>query len=203
MDKLPSALQRVVENLAGLPGVGPKSALRMGLTLLQWPEEKVRQLGQSLIALREELCLCSQCGCLTDVDPCSICSDPARQDELICVVPDLDSLLAIDEAGLFRGRYLVLGGLLSPLDGIQSGQLDFDRLRDRLGQGGIEEVILALGTTRDGEATESYVANLVQSEFPEIRVSRLAQGIPIGSQLKYMDQETLKQSFSYRQKLGS
>jgi recombination protein RecR len=173
----------------------------MGLTLLQWPEDKVRGLGESLIQLREALCLCSQCGCLTDEDPCSICSDPGRRGDVLCVVADLDSLLVIDEAGLFRGRYLVLGGLLSPLDGIQSSQLEFGRLRERLRQGDIEEVILALGTTRDGETTESYVADVIQSEFPHIRVSRLAQGIPVGSQLKYMDQETLRQSFSYRQPL--
>lgn len=201
MKTLPQALQRVVDSLAALPGVGPKSALRMGLTLLQWPEDKVRGLGESLIQLRETLCLCSQCGCLTDEDPCSICSDPGRRGDVLCVVADLDSLLVIDEAGLFRGRYLVLGGLLSPLDGIQSSQLEFGRLRERLRQGDIEEVILALGTTRDGETTESYVADVIQSEFPHIRVSRLAQGIPVGSQLKYMDQETLRQSFSYRQPL--
>lgn len=202
MQKLPEALQTVVDQLADLPGLGPKSALRIGMAFLQWPEEKVRSLGQSITKLRDSLCLCSQCGSLSDEDPCSICSDPARREDLLCLVPDWDSLLTIDQAGFYRGKYLVLGGLLSPLEGKQQTNLDLDRLRKRLQCGQVRELILALGTTRDGEATESYIKNMVQKEFDQIRVTRLAQGIPIGAQLKYIDQETLKQSMQYRQTLS-
>ncbi|MFW6325473.1 MAG: recombination mediator RecR, partial [Desulfovermiculus sp.] len=178
---------------------GPKSALRIGLTLLNWPEEKARGLGQAIYELRSNLCLCSRCRSLTESDPCPVCSDPSRDEHVLCVVADWDSLLAIDEAGFYRGKFFVLGGLLSPLDGIHSDQLAFDLLRKRLSQGEVREVVLALGTTREGEATESYVNNLVRREFQTIRISRLAQGIPVGSDLKYMDRETLKQSMTYRQ----
>lgn len=182
--------------------MGHKSALRIGLTLLNWPEEKARGLGQAICDLRSSLCLCSQCRSLTETDPCPVCSDPSRNDDLLCVVADWDSLLAIDEAGFYQGKYFVLGGLLSPLDGIHSEQLAFDLLQSRLSLGLVQEVVLALGTTREGEATESYVRNLVHRDFPAIRVTRLAQGIPVGSDLKYMDRETLKQSMTYRQALG-
>ncbi|MFP4049012.1 MAG: recombination mediator RecR [Desulfovermiculus sp.] len=199
MERLPRALDALVDQLSALPGVGPKSALRIGLTLLNWPEEKARGLGQAIYELRSNLCLCSRCRSLTESDPCPVCSDPSRDEHVLCVVADWDSLLAIDEAGFYRGKFFVLGGLLSPLDGIHSDQLAFDLLRKRLSQGEVREVVLALGTTREGEATESYVNNLVRREFQTIRISRLAQGIPVGSDLKYMDRETLKQSMTYRQ----
>lgn len=201
MERLPRALEALVDQLNALPGVGRKSALRIGLTLLNWPEEKARGLGQAIYELRSSLCLCSRCRSLTESDPCPVCSDPGRDEQVLCVVADWDSLLAIDEAGFYRGKYFVLGGLLSPLDGIHSDQLAIDLLRKRLTQGEVREVVLALGTTREGEATESYVNNLVRREFQAIRISRLAQGIPVGSDLKYMDRETLKQSMTYRQNL--
>lgn len=201
MERLPRALEALVDQLSALPGVGRKSALRIGLTLLNWPEEKARGLGQAIYELRNNLCLCSHCRSLTESDPCPVCSDPGRDEHVLCVVADWDSLLAIDEAGFYRGKYFVLGGLLSPLDGIHSDQLAFDLLRKRLAQGEVREVVLALGTTREGEATESYVNDFVRREFQAIRISRLAQGIPVGSDLKYMDRETLKQSMNYRQTL--
>ncbi len=202
MQKLPRALQTVVDRLSKLPGVGPKSALRMGLTLLNWPEDQVRNLGHSIQTLRDSVCLCSQCGCPSDEEPCSICSDPSRREDLLCLVSDWDALLTIDEAGFYKGKFLVLGGLLSPLDGSQVHELNLERLKDRLDSGLVNELILALGTTREGEATESYIVNLVEKNFPHIHISRLAQGIPVGSELKYMDKETLKQSVNYRQSLS-
>ena len=202
MQKLPRALQTVVDRLAKLPGVGPKSALRMGLTLLNWPEDQVRNLGDSIQTLRDSVCLCSQCGCPSDEEPCSICSDPSRREDLLCLVSDWDALLTIDEAGFYKGKFLVLGGLLSPLDGSQGNELNLERLKKRLDSGQVNELILALGTTREGEATESYIVNLVEKNFPHIHISRLAQGIPVGSELKYMDKETLKQSVNYRQSLS-
>lgn len=202
MERLPHALQTLVDQLTALPGVGRKSALRIGLTLLNWPEEKARGLGQAIYDLRSNLCLCSQCRSLTEIDPCPVCSDPDREDGLLCVVADWDSLLAIEEAGFYRGRYFVLGGLLCPLDGVNPDQLAFELLHKRLAQGEVHEIVLALGTTRDGETTESYMQNLIYRDFPQIRISRLAQGIPVGTDLKYMDRETLKQSMTYRQSLG-
>lgn len=201
MQNLPGPLREVVEQLSSLPGIGPKSALRIALTLLKMPRERAAGVGQSIIELRERLCLCDDCACLAESSPCAICSDPARDSGQLCVVPEWDALLAMEEMGVYRGRYLVLGGLLSPLDGIDPGQLEIDRLRRRLGSGDFSELILALGATLDAEATASYVKNLVESEFPDVSVTRLAQGIPIGAEVKFMDKETLKQSLVHRQKV--
>lgn len=201
MNKLPEPLAVLVEQLSGLPGIGRKSALRMALTLLKWPEDTARGLGQSILDLRDSLRVCGVCYCLSDTDPCSICDDPTRSDTELCLVSDWDALLVMEESGFFRGRYLVLGGLLSPLDGVQPQNLEIDRLRDRLGQGVVEELILALGTTLEAEATESFLKNMLARQFPDMRLSRLAQGIPLGSDLKYVDRETLKQSLVHRQRL--
>lgn len=201
MPKLPKPLAAVVEQLSDLPGVGPKSALRMGLTLLKWPEEKARGLGQAVIDLRDNLCVCSQCACLSDSDPCTICTDPTRSGAELCLVSDWDSLLVMEEAGFFRGKYLVLGGLLSPLDGIQPQNLEIERLKERLAKGEVKELILALGTTLESEATESFLKNLITQHFPGLQLTRLAQGIPLGADLKYVDRETIKQSLVYRQTL--
>lgn len=201
MVNLPQPLQDVVERLSSLPGVGPKSALRMAMTLLKWPEPQARGLGQSILSLRENLSICSVCGSLSDSDPCSICADPRRETGQLCVVGEWDSLLVMEEAGGYGGRYFILGGLLSPLDGINPGDLDLDGLRTLLAQGNIGEVILALGTTGDAEATGSYLKNMLQKEFPGIGITRLAQGIPLGAEVKYMDRNTLRQSLAYRQKI--
>jgi len=165
------------------------------------PRERAGGVGQSILDLREKLCLCDDCACLAEASPCAICGDPARDSDQLCLVPEWDALLAMEDMGVFRGKYLVLGGLLSPLDGVEPGHLEIERLRRHLEKGTVSEVILALGTTLDAESTASYIKNLVESEFSEIRVSRLAQGIPVGAEVKFMDKETLKQSLVYRQKV--
>ncbi|SOB57167.1 Recombination protein RecR [Pseudodesulfovibrio profundus] len=201
MNNLPGPMREVVEQLSSLPGIGPKSALRIALTLLKMPKEKAGGVGQSILELREKLCLCDECACLAESSPCSICSDPGRDSDQLCLVPEWDALLAMEEMGVFKGKYLVLGGLLSPLEGIDPGQLEIERLRRRLASGDISELILALGATLDAESTASYIKNLVESDYPDINVSRLAQGIPIGGEVKFMDKETLKQSLVHRQKV--
>ena len=201
MDKLPGPLKDVVERLTRLPGIGPKSALRIGLHLLKLPQDSAQDFGRSIIELREKLCLCEECASLAETSPCPLCADPARHRDQLCLVADWDSLLSMEELGLFKGRYLVLGGLLSPLDGVGPGSLEFGRLRKRLAGGEVTEVILALGATLESETTASYVKNMVEADFPEVAVSRLAQGIPMGAEVKYMDRETLRQSLLYRQKV--
>ncbi len=201
MDKLPGPLKDVVERLTRLPGIGPKSALRIGLHLLKLPQDSAQDFGRSIIELREKLCLCEECASLAESSPCPLCADPARHRDQLCLVADWDSLLSMEEMGLFRGRYLVLGGLLSPLDGVGPGSLEFGRLRRRLAGGEVSEVILALGATLESETTASYVKNMVEADFPQVAVSRLAQGIPMGAEVKYMDRETLRQSLLYRQKV--
>lgn len=201
MHNLPGPLKEVVDQLSSLPGIGPKSALRIALTLLKMPRERANGVGQAVLNLRENLCLCDECACLAESSPCAICSDPTRDADQLCLVPEWDALLAMENMGIFKGHYLVLGGLLSPLDGVEPGHLEFDRLKRHLGSGRISELILALGATLDAESTASYVKNLVEAEFPDVRVSRLAQGIPIGAEVKFMDKETLKQSLVHRQKV--
>ena len=198
-DRLPGPLREVAEQLAKLPGLGPKSALRAALALLKMPREQAEAVGRGIFTLRERLCLCQTCASLAESDPCPICADPARSREQLCLVAEWDSLLALEEMGLFRGTYLVLGGLLSPLDGVGPQALEFELLRKRLGSGEVRELILALGATLDAENTASHVKNLVVQGFPEITVSRLAQGIPMGAEVKYMDRETLRQSLVHRQ----
>lgn len=201
MRELPQTLQGVVEQLAGLPGLGPKSALRIALTLLKWPKERTSELGQSIFELRERLCLCSSCAGISDQDPCDICADPCRSEEQLCLVAEWDSMLLMEQSDAYRGKYLVLGGLLSPLDGIKPESLEMARLRERLAENQVQELILALGTTLESESTGSYVKNLVERDFPDVRVTRLAQGIPLGTDLKFIDKETLRQSITYRQVL--
>ncbi len=201
MQNLPGPLKVVVEQLSSLPGIGPKSALRIALSLLKMPKEKAGGVGQSILDLRENLCLCDECACLAESSPCTICGDPARDRDQLCLVPEWDALLAMEEMGIYKGKYLVLGGLLSPLDGVEPGHLEIDRLRRLLGRGSVTELILALGATLDAEFTASYVKNMVESEFAGVNVSRLAQGIPIGGEVKFMDRETLRQSLVHRQKL--
>jgi len=200
-DKLPKPIQELVSQFSQLPGVGPKSALRMAMTLLSWPEEKVIGFGKSIAEFRSLLNPCSGCMVLTEQDPCPICSDPRRDEELLCVVADMDSMFVLEEPGFYRGKYFILGGLLSPLDGKESSKLNVKQLRTRLTTGQVQEVILALGSTVEAENTASFVKNLVNQEFPAIKITRLAQGIPLGAEVKYMDQETLKQSLQFRQQL--
>jgi len=198
---LPAPLREVVEQLAALPGLGPKSALRVGLTLLRWQEDRTRRLGESIASLRDRLHLCRRCGALSEAPECPLCQDPSRTDAELCVVADWDGILAMEEMGGYRGRYLVLGGLLAPLDGVEASSLDWERLENILRQGRVQEIILALGSTLDAEATATLVARRVRERFPQVRITRLAQGIPLGADIKYVDSETLKQSLKYRQEL--
>ncbi|MBC7355129.1 MAG: recombination protein RecR [Desulfomicrobiaceae bacterium] len=198
---LPAPLREVVDRLATLPGLGPKSALRIGLTLLRWPEERTRDLGERIVLLRENLHICRRCGALAETPVCALCQDPARSDDELCVVAEWDSILVMEEMGVYRGRYVVLGGLLAPLDGMDTDRLDFARLEAVLQEGRVREVILALGSTMEAEATASLVTARIKARFPAVRVTRLAQGIPLGAELKYVDPETLKQSLKYRQDL--
>lgn len=201
MQRLPEPLKAVVDQLARLPGLGPKSALRCAMAFLQWPESETRRLGAAIHDLRDKLYLCKHCGALSDVDPCLVCSDPARSRETLCLVADWDSMLTLDSGGFYKGQFLILGGLLSPLDNVHPGQLGVERLDRRLEQGEVRELILALGATLEAESTASYIRSHVQARYADIRISRLAQGMPLGSEVKFMDKETLRQSLKYRQDL--
>lgn len=187
--------------MARLPGLGPKSAMRAAMTLLKWPEAEVRRLGKNIYELRDQLHLCGRCGSLSDTDPCPLCADPERKDDTLCLVAEWDSLLTLEEGNFYRGQYLILGGLLAPLDHSPAESLEMGRLMARLAEGRVHELILALGATAEAEATASYVREAVSRRFPDMRVTRLAQGIPLGAEVKFMDRETLRQSLQFRQEL--
>lgn len=201
MDRLPEPLKVLVAQLGRLPGLGPKSALRVAMTLLKWPEPETRRLGMGIAELRDSLHLCSRCGALTETDPCPVCSDPTRTTDMLCVVAEWDSMLTLEEGAFYRGRYFILGGLMAPLDNMNADVLELDRLDKRLAEGEISEVVLALGATLEAENTASLLRSRLGRAFPNIRVSRLAQGIPLGAEVKFMDRETLRQSLQFRQEL--
>lgn len=198
-ENLPEPLRALIEQLARLPGLGPKSALRIAMMLLKWPESETRRLGHGIYALRDNLCLCSRCGGLTAADPCPVCADRERSIDILCVVPEWDSMLAMEAGAFYRGQYFILGGLLEPLEKRDSQSLETDKLYARLAEGEVTEVVLALGTTIEAENTASFLKQALQKKFPAIRVSRLAQGLPLGAEVKFMDKETLRQSLRYRQ----
>jgi len=200
-NRLPQPLMDIVGQIAGLPGLGPKSALRIAMTFLKWPEMQTRGLGRAIHDLRDNLHLCSLCGAITDTDPCPICSDPARTPETLCLVSDWDSMLTLEEGAFYKGRYLILGGLLAPLDNITPETLELDRFEDHLARESVNEVILALGTRLEAETTATFIRNRIAARFPHITVTRLAQGIPLGAEVRFMDRETLRQSLTHRQKL--
>lgn len=199
MQRIPEALKALVDQFSRLPGLGPKSAMRLAMTLLKWPEEEVRRLGRNVYELRDTLHLCSRCGGLSDADICPICADLSRDEGELCLVSEWDSMLTLEEGGFYRGYYMILGGLLAPLDHSPAEMLDIERLYARLSKGEVRELILALGSTADAEATATYVKDKVNARFPAVRITRLAQGIPLGAEVKYMDRETLRQSLHYRQ----
>lgn len=199
MDRLPEPLQALVRQLSRLPGLGPKSAMRASMTLLKWPETETRRLGLAIHDLRDKLSLCSRCGALTEQDPCPVCADPERDDSLLCLVAEWDSMLTLEEGAFFKGRYFILGGLLAPLDNVHADSLEFERLLQRLGEGQVKELILALGATVEAETTAVHIRTLLNRTHPAVKVTRLAQGIPLGAEVKFMDRETLRQSLQYRQ----
>lgn len=172
------------------------------MAFLKWPEGETRRLGAAIHDLRDKLHLCASCGALSDVNPCAVCTDPSRSRDTLCVVADWDSMLTLDSGGFYGGQFLILGGLLAPLDNVNPDTLELDRLEARLSQGEVTEVILALGATVEAENTASFVRGRILARYPGIRVSRLAQGIPLGSEVKFMDKETLRQSLQYRQDLS-
>jgi recombination protein RecR len=191
------ALDQLVQRLARLPGLGPRSARRAALHLLKHRETALAQLAQALSSAASEIRSCSRCGNLDGADPCWVCADPARGGDQILVVEDVDDLWAMERAGLFRGRYHVLGGTLSALDGIGPEQLGIDRLIGRIVADQAREVILATSATVNGQMTAHYVAERLAG-LP-IEVTRLGHGVPIGGELNYLDDGTLGAALKARQ----
>ena len=191
-----SAIDDLTSELARLPGIGRKTALRLTYHLLKQPPEQSRRLAAALQTLSEKVRPCARCFNLTEEELCSICRDPRRDPALICVVEDAADIGAIERAGEFRGQYHVLGGRLSPLDGITPDDLTIRQLVDRVGQGEVREVILATNPSLEGEATALYVQRQLAPH--QLSVTRIARGLPVGGDLEYADGVTIAQALSAR-----
>ncbi len=198
MNPYPRPLNNLIRQLSKLPGIGQKSATRMALFILKSKRELVEDLVKSLIDVKEKITLCSTCFNLTDTDPCTICADPDRLDGTICVVESPGDQMAIEEAGIFKGRYHVLHGVLSPLDGIGPEDLKIEQLLHRINREKITEVIIATNPSTAGETTASFLVKLISEKDPDIKISKIALGIPMGGDLKYMDRMTVKHALQGR-----
>jgi recombination protein RecR len=188
-------IRRLVQELARLPGIGEKSATRLAFHLVRANRQQVRDLSQALLDVTDKIRLCSVCMNMTEADPCTLCSDPRRDPETICVVASPSDLIAIDRGGHFRGRYHVLHGLLSPLEGIGPDDLRIAELVRRLGTE-VREVIVATSPSVDGEATAMYIARTIKPLG--VSVSRIATGLPVGGELEYSDQATIARALAGR-----
>ena len=195
----PKPLRGLIALLSRLPGIGEKTATRLALHMLRMPREAVKELAQAIAGISEAVIRCSKCFNIADVDPCPLCTDPARRDDLICVVEDPTDIVPIEKSGEYKGRYHVLGGAISPIDGVMPENLRIRELLDRLSRGGVEEVILATNLTAEGEATASYLAGVVKPL--SVRITRIAYGMPVGSDLEYTDEVTVGRAIKGRREV--
>ena len=186
-----------------MPGIGQKSAARIALYVLRNNKGLAQDLAGSLIEVKEKIKFCSVCFNLTDDDPCSICRDESRANGSICVVEGPGDQLALEDSGVFKGRYHVLQGVLSPLDGIGPGDLRIGELLGRIEREGITEVILSTNPTTEGEATASFLAKLLSEKDKDIKITRIALGVPMGGDLKYMDRMTLEHALKSRMRINT
>lgn len=189
-------LERAVSEIAGLPGIGKRSALRMALFLLRQDEGQVKSLAESLVDLVEGIKLCKECHNISDQDVCEICSSASRQKDLVCVVEDIRDVMAIENTGQFRGVYHVLGGKISPIEGIGPNELFIEDLVQKAKSGVINELIFALSPTMEGDTTNFYIFKQIQDA--DIKISAIARGISVGDELEYADELTLGRSIINR-----
>lgn len=194
-----SAIEALVTEFGRLPGIGRKTALRLTYHLLKTPPEEARRLSHAIERVVEEVQPCRACGNLSSEDPCEYCRDARRDGSVLCVVEEASDIPAIEKSGRFRGRYHVLGGRLSPLDGVGPQDLNVDTLVRRLGEG-VRELIVATNPSVEGEATATYLHGLV-SGTPGLSVTRLARGLPVGGDLEYADGVTIAEAFSGRREM--
>ncbi len=198
-DYLPTAapVARLIEELHKLPGIGPKSAQRLTYHLVRMPQEEAKALAEAILAVKERIILCSQCQNLTEIDPCSICTDPNRDRSIICVLEEPLDVLALERTRCYQGMYHVLHGAISPINGIGAEELKIRELVQRLKDGTVQELVVATNPNLEGEATAMYIQRLVSPLVG--RVTRLARGLPVGGDLEYADQLTLTRAFQGRQ----
>jgi recombination protein RecR len=187
---------RLIQELSKLPGVGEKTAFRLAMHILRASQEDAEGLARAILQVKEKIRLCSQCFNLTDQDPCRICQDPRRNSEILCVVSGPEDLMALEKSGSYRGQYHVLHGVLSPLEGVGPQDLRVRELLSRLQGEKVKEVILATNPSVEGEATAQYLAQIIKPL--NLRVTRIARGVPMGGDLQYIDEVTLSKSIENR-----
>jgi recombination protein RecR len=192
----PPPVARLIDELKKLPGIGPKSAQRIAFHLLRGPREDAVRLGTAVGGLLDGIRTCSLCNAITDREVCATCSDPARTDRMVCVVEEPHDLLSVEKTRDFRGRYHVLHGALSPLQGVGPDELKIEGLLERIRKGGVEEVILATSPTVEGEATAVYLVRILKPLG--VRVTRIAMGVPVGSDLEWADEVTMAKALEGR-----
>lgn len=193
---LPKSVQKLIEEFAKLPGIGPKSAQRLAIYLLHSPENRINPLGEAVLGLKGGVVFCEECWNIAESNPCRICDDPARDKSIICVVEEVLDVFALEKTGDYHGLYHVLHGVLSPIDGIGPDQLKLDDLFRRLKDENVEEVILATNPSLEGEATALYIQKQLR-EF-DVKITRIARGLPVGGDLEYADEITLSRAIKGR-----
>jgi len=196
--RYPQAIQNLIEKLSALPSVGPKTAERYVFYLLRQSDDSLNNLAQTIKELKAKTTLCSSCQAITETNPCQICSDPTRQSELLCIVENTQDLLTIESTRQFSGKYFVLGGLINTISNIQPDDLNIQKLLKRIKNDNVKEIILALNFTLEGETTSLYLNKLLRDH---IKVTRLAKGLPAGSDLEYADEMTLASALKYRNEI--
>jgi recombination protein RecR len=200
MPALPSSITSLIGALAKLPGIGPRSAERIALHLVQTEPGAVKQLAETILTARERIKFCEICGALTETSACDICSDGRRDASLVCVVERPVDILSVEKSGTFRGKYHVLGGKISPLNGVQPEDLRIAQLEQRLGREPIKEIVVALGTDVEGDATSFYLAKRLARAG--LKITRIAHGLPAGTGLEFADELTLSRAMEGRRELA-
>jgi recombination protein RecR len=196
MNHYPSSILKLIKSLSRLPGIGEKTAERLAMHILRAPRREAEQLSSSIVEVKDKIRLCSICFGLSDTGICNICGDRTRTSSILCVVEQPADMVAIEKSGAFTGLYHILEGVLSPMDGIGPDNIRIKELISRISQGEITEVVLATSTNVEGEATAAYIAERLENY--RIKVTRIATGVPIGGDLKYVDQVTLKKAMETR-----
>jgi len=192
-------IEKLIDEFRKLPGIGPKSAQRLAYSVLRRPKEDADRLCRAVMEVKEKIRYCSRCNNFSDRDPCNYCSNPARSNEIICIVEEPHDILAIEKTREYRGRYHVLHGVLSPINGIGPENLKLNNLLERLKEGSVREVILATNPNVEGEATAIYLAKLLKPIG--IKISRIALGVPVGSDLEFADEVTMSKALEHRHEL--
>ncbi len=199
MLKLPSSLQRLINEFSKLPGIGPKSAQRLAFYLLKKDNVELMLLSDSVREVRNDITFCKQCHNMAETDPCSVCADKSRNQKLICVVEEPLDAIALDKTGSYNGLFHVLGGVLNPMEGITADQLNISSLIERITLLGAEEIIIATNPTLEGETTAMHIAKLLKDS--PVKISRIARGLPMGGDLEYADEVTLSRALEGRREI--